>query len=419
MFEILVQNNFWNDEVVGFGYIREMYLAKLESYLDNNLVKVLLGQRRVGKSYILRMLINYLLTKRDVNPHNILYINMDLIDFNFINDSQSLINTIKLYRSTLKPEGKIYLLLDEIQEIEGWEKGINSLSQQYKEQYEIFITGSNANLLSSELSTYLSGRYVSFEVFPFGYGEYCGIKKLEKNKNSFINYLKNGGMPELYSLNSLELQQNYITSLKDSIVLRDIIQKNNIRDIVLLRKLVDFLIDSVGSPFSVNSVVKVLINSGYKTNNETVGNYLTFIKEAYFIHDTIRYDLKGKRILKGEKKYYLNDMAFKYYLSSSFDFGTGRYLENIIFMELKRQQFNVYTGQVDGKEIDFIAEKNGEKKYVQVTYLLADENVINREFGNLELIKDNYEKLVISMDDINMGNRDGIKHISAWDFCGW
>ena len=258
---------------------------------------------------------------------------------------------------------------------------------------------------------------MSFEVFPFGYGEYCGIKKLEKNKITFLDYLKNGGIPEIYSLNNIELQQNYIASLKDSIILRDIIQKNNVRDVVLPGKLVDFLIDSVGSPFSVNSVVKTLTNSGYRTNNETIGTYLTFLKEAFFIHDSVRYDLKGKKILKGEKKYYLNDLSFKYYLSSSFDFSIGRYLENVIYMELKRQQYKVYTGKINGKEIDFIAEANGDKKYIQVTYLLSDETVINREFGNLELIKDNYEKLVISLDDINMGNREGVKHVNAWTFC--
>jgi len=262
---------------------------------------------------------------------------MDLHDFNYIKDSQALINTIELYRSNLKPKGKIYLFLDEIQEIKGWEKVINSLSQQYKVQYEIFLTGSNANVLSSDLATYLSGRYVSFEVFPFGYGEYCGIKKLEKNKITFLDYLKNGGIPEIYSLNNIELQQNYIASLKDSIILRDIIQKNNVRDVVLPGKLVDFSI--------------------------------------------------------------------------------GRYLENVIYMELKRQQYKVYTGKINGKEIDFIAEANGDKKYIQVTYLLSDETVINREFGNLELIKDNYEKLVISLDDINMGNREGVKHVNAWTFC--
>lgn len=412
-----MRNNFWNDEVVRFGYIREMYLSRLDTYLGNNLVKVLLEQRRVGKSYILRMLIHHLITDRNIPPRNILYINKDLQDYSSINNSESLIDAIKFYRLKLKPKGKVYLLLDEIQEIQEWEKAINSLSQQYKEQYEIFITGSNANVLSSELSTYLSGRYVSFEVFPFSYSEYCGIKKVEKNKTSFLQYLKSGGMPEIYSLDNIELQQNCIASLKDPIVLRDIIQRNTIRDIVMLEKLVDFLIDSVGLPFSVNSVVKILTNTGYKTNNETVGNYLSSIKKAYFIHDCVRYDLKGRKILQGEKKFYLNDLAFKYYLSSSFDFGVGRYLENLIYMELRRQQYNVYIGQIHGRKIDFIAEKNGNKKYIQVTYLLSDEHVIQREFRNLELIKDNYEKLVISLDDVNMGNKEGIKHINAWDFC--
>ena len=417
MFEKIERNNFWKGEVVGFGYVRRIYLKKLENYLGNSLVKVLLGQRRVGKSYILRMLINHLITEKAVSPANILYINMDLQDFSFIKDSQSLLDAVSLYKSRLQPSGRVYIFLDEVQEIKDWEKAVNSLSQQFMESYEVFITGSNAKILSSELATYLSGRYVSFNIYPFSFAEYCGIKSFGYDKASFLEYLKIGGMPELYALTNLELQQNYISSLKDSIVLRDVIRKNNIRDSILLDKLVDFLIDSVGSSFSVNSVVKTLTAAGFRTNNETIGNYIEFLKDAFFIHSSRRFDLKGRRILKGEQKIYLNDLAFKYYLSSSFDFGIGRYLENIIFMELCRQQYVVYTGGLNGKEIDFIAEKKGERKYVQVAYLLSSKDVIDREFGNLELINDNYEKLVVSMDDVNFGNRDGIRHINAWDFC--
>jgi predicted AAA+ superfamily ATPase len=176
------------------------------------------------------------------------------------------------------------------------------------------------------------------------------------------------------------------------------------------------MIDSIGSLFSINSVVNYLKSSGYKTNAETVGNYVGYLEQAYLIHEADRFDVKGKRILTGEKKYYLNDPGFKYYLSSSFEFGVGKYLENAVFLDLKRKGYTVYTGKIRDKEIDFIAEKDDMKKYIQVCYLLADESVVEREFGNLEQITDHYEKMVISLDDVKLGNRKGIRHINAWEF---
>jgi hypothetical protein len=199
-------------------------------------------------------------------------------------------------------------------------------------------------------------------------------------------------------------------------VLRDIGRRHQVRDVYLLDRLMHFLIDSIGSLFSINSVANYLKTRGYKTNHETIGNYLGFLKEAYFIHEAERYDIKGKKILYGEKKYYLNDLGFKYFLSSSFDFGVGKYLENAVYLDLRRKGYRVYTGNIGGKEVDFVAEEGKTKKYIQVCYLLADESVIQREFGNLDQIDDHYEKRVISLDDLNLGNRQGIRHINAWEF---
>ena len=416
MLDILRKYNFWGNETIETGFPRNAYIDTFSAYLGNKLVKVILGQRRVGKSYLLRMLMNSLITKKEVPRKNILYINKDIAALDFINSSEVLIDVIDNYRETLKPEGKVYLFLDEVQEIRGWEKAVNSFSQDYTRDYELFITGSNANLLSTELSTYLSGRYISFEVFPFSFGEYTGFNGLERNRESFLAYLKNGGIPESCNLKDPEIRRNYLSSLKDSIVLKDIVRRHSVRDVYLLEKLIDFMIDSIGSLFSINSVVNHMRSSGYRANLDTVGNYIGYLKEAYFIHEAERYDIKGKKILTGEKKYYLNDLGFKYFLSSSFDFGVGKYLENLIYLDLRRKGYTVYSGKLRNREIDFIAERDRSKKYVQVCYLLSDESVVEREFGNLARIDDHFEKIVVSLDDINLGNRNGIIHRNAWEF---
>jgi len=416
MIEILEKFNFWNSPPGQVGYFRKDYIELFSRYIGNSMIKVISGQRRVGKSYLFRLFINWLMTQKKIPPNNIFYLNKDIFELDFINTSQKLQLVIETYMDHLKPEGTIYLFLDEIQEIKGWEKVVNSFSQHYVDRFEVFITGSNANLLSTELSTYLTGRYLLFNVFPFSYSEYLGFYNIERHKVSYIDYLKYGGMSETYSLHDIEIKQNYYQNLRDAILLKDIVKRYQIRDVNLLEKLVMFIIDSIGSYLSVNKIVKHLKTNHYKATNETIGAYLSYLKDAYFIHESERYDIKGKKILTGERKYYLNDLGFKYYLTSSFDFGIGKFLENLIYLDLLRSGYNVYTGKIAGKEIDFIAEKDNEKKYIQVAYVLADDRVIQREFGNLELIPDNYEKMVVSLDDIQMGNRNGIKHVNAWTF---
>ena len=415
MINILREYNFWDNQKINTGFFRKTYLKNISGYLDNKLVKVLLGQRRVGKSYIFRMLIKMLIKERKVLPQNIIYINKDIQALDFIDSASKLDEVIKSYIKELSPQGKIYVFLDEVQEISGWEKSVNSLSQDYTREFEIFITGSNANLLSSELSTYLSGRYLAINIYPFSYLEFLEFKNLNRNKESYIKYLNTGGMPELYNLSTKELKTNYISALKDSIILRDIIQRHNIRDVTLLNRLIDFVIDTHASLFSPNKIVNSLKSLGVKTNIETIGSYLNYMTEAFFIHESFRFDLKGKRILAGERKYYLNDLSFKYYLSSSFDSGISRLLENAVYLHYKQKGYNIFTGKLRNKEIDFVIEKENFRKYIQVVYLLTDENVIKREFGNLLDIKDNYEKLVVSLDDINIGTIEGVKHINAWE----
>ncbi len=415
MLDELKKYNYWESQTIDTGYLRKRYIDNITNYLGNRLVKVILGQRRVGKSYLLRMIID-MLHRKGVPPKNIIYINKDISELDFIDSSEHLIQVVKEYRSAFEPKGKVYIILDEVQDIKNWERAVNSFSQDYKFEYEVFITGSNANLLSMELSTYLTGRYIGFEVFPFSYEEYLGFFSLKRGKDTFLAYLKNGGIPESLLLKNPELRKNYLSTLKDSIVLKDIVKRHSVRDVFLLEKLILFIIDSIGSLFSVNKVVNYLNSAGHKCKAETIGKYISYLVEAYLVHESERYDIKGKRILSGERKYYLNDLGFKYYLSSSFDFGVGKYLENLIYLDLRRKGYTVYTGRLNDREIDFIAEKDNEKIYVQVCYLLADEKVVKREFGNLKGIDDNFEKMVISLDDVNMGNKDGIKHVNAWEF---
>jgi predicted AAA+ superfamily ATPase len=310
----------------------------------------------------------------------------------------------------------VYLFLDEIQEIRGWEKAVNSLSQDTSELCEVFLTGSNAHLLSRELATYLTGRYLPFEVFPFSYGEYCDMSGIAKGEESFTTYLLHGGMPETFHLKDKETIRNYLSALRDSILLHDIVRRHKVRDVVLLQRLCSFLSDSIGSYFSVNGIVRHLKGSGYKTNVETVSNHIRYLTDAYLFHEAERYDIQGKKILTGERKYYLNDPSFRYYLTSSFDPGMGKYLENALFLHLIRNGYTVYAGRSVSGEVDILAEKNDERLYCQAAYLLADENVVEREFRSLKAIPDNYPKYVVSMDKVNLGNKEGIRHVQAWEF---
>jgi len=415
MFESLKKYNFWNGEDIPCGFFRNFYFKQIIPMMGNKLVKVVLGQRRSGKSFVLRMIMQHLVDS-GVSVKNILYVNKEFEELKDIADSKSLCSAVDEYRKNLKPEGKVYLFLDEVQEIKGWEKAVNSFAQDYTAEYEVFISGSNAHMLSGELATYLSGRYVTVNVFPFSFLEFCESSGNEQNKKMYLEYMKTGGIPEILFLKNQETRLNYIRALKDSIILRDVVTRYGVRDTYLLDRIVGFITDSVGSFVSVNSISKYMTSNGYKTNSETVGSYVKYLQDAFFIHESERYDIKGKKILAGEKKYYINDVGFKSFFHSSFDPAAGKYIENIIYISLVRNGYKVFTGQISGREIDFMAEKNGEKIYVQAAYLLTGDEVIEREFGNLENIKDNFQKYVVSLDEISFGNRNGIKHLTAWEF---
>jgi len=415
VFNNLSKYNFWYNNNISLGFIRKNYLLKITKYLNNKLVKVLTGQRRTGKSYILRQIIDFLITKKSIKPTNIFYLNKEYIGFDQIKNSTQLDELFKYYKQKLAVSGKIYIFLDEIQNIDNWEVFVNSYSQDFTSEYEIFITGSNSNLLSGELATLLSGRYIEFPIYPFSYSEYIDIHQLENNKNAYLQYLNTGGLPELLNFHEEEITKNYIESLKNTIILRDIISRYSIKDLQLLESIFRFIASNIGNLTSASNIVKYFKSLNKKTNYETVSSYLRYLIESYVIHEVERFDIRGMQTLTGVKKYYLNDLSFKNFLLGFTPSDFGYNLENQIYMQLAEKNYHVFTGAFKEFEIDFIARKNNETIYIQVAYLLANETTIKREFGNLQKIDDNYPKIVVTLDDVKFTGYQGIKHYRPWE----
>lgn len=412
-FETLEKYNFWNGHVPELGFPRKDYTDKIVDYTGNKLVKVLVGQRRAGKSYILRQIANQLI-ERGVNPRNIFYINKEFTEFDFLSDYKDLETLLKRYKERLKPEGKVWLFIDELQNILGWEHFVNSHSQDYVELYEIFISGSTSKMLSGELATLLSGRYVEFEIFPFSFIEYTGITKKEPVKQSYIDYMESGALPELFVLPNEESKRNYISAIKDTVLLRDIIQRHNIKDPKLLEDLFVYLINNASNLVSITNMVNYFKSRGRKTTYDTVSNYMGYVEDTFLVHRAERYDIRGKETISGNCKYYINDLSFKNYLYPGFSYGIGYKLENLVYLELRRAGYKVYVGKMRDKEVDFVAKKGDRLIYVQSSYLLADEQIIRREYAPLEAIHDHYEKVVVSLDDVSLPSNNGIRHIQAW-----
>ena len=412
-FKALKEYNFWDGNIPYLGLPRKAYTEKIFDFVGNKLVKVLVGQRRVGKSYILRQ-IAFRLMQENVPAQNILYINKEFIDFDFISDYKILHELVTLYEDTVKPQGKVYLFIDEIQGIEGWEHFVNSYSQDFTKNYEIFVTGSNSKLLSGEMATLLSGRYVKFEIFPFSYQEYLQIKEADNSKAEYMQYLQTGGLPELFILPNNDAKRNYVSSIKDSVLLRDIIQRYNIKDTKLLEDIFVYLVNNASNLLSITNIVNFFASRKRKTTYDTIANYIGFIEEAFLIHKAERYNIRGKETLSGTAKYYINDLSFKNYLYPGFAYGIGYELENLVFLALKRKGYSVYVGNDRGKEIDFVAIKEDRVIYIQSTYLLLEPQTIEREYAPLLAINDSYEKYVVSLDDFTLPSKEGVKHIQAW-----
>lgn len=414
LFTTLKKYNFWGNNAINVGFLREEYKKKLLQYLGNRLIKVLVGQRRSGKSYILRQIAQHLINQ-GVPSENILFINREFSEFDFLVDSNDLNQLIKDYLSQLKPKGKVYLFIDEIQIISDWEKIINSYSQDYTLDCEIFISGSNSEMLSSELASLLSGRYISVEVMPFSYSEYLGILNEKRGKESYLAYMSSGGLPELFSLPMFETKRNYISAIKDTVLLRDIIQRYNIRDPKLLEDLFIYLINNASKIVSVTSIMKYFKGLGRKTSFDVISNYIKYIENTFLAHRCERYNIKGKETISGNAKYYINDLSYRNYLYPGFGYGYGYQVENLVYNELRSAGFEIYCGNINTKEVDFVVKKLDRIIYVQCAYLLIDDETIKREYASLELIKDNYEKYVVSLDELSLPSINGIKHVPAWN----
>ncbi|WP_165041338.1 ATP-binding protein [Dysgonomonas sp. ZJ709] len=413
-FASLEKYNFWNGNVPELGFTRKDYTDKIFDYTGNKLIKVLVGQRRAGKSYILRQIAHRLISE-GVNPKNIFYINKEFTDFDFIGNYKDLGTLLNLYKDKLQPSGKVYLFIDEIQNVEGWEHFVNSHSQDYVDSYEIFISGSNSKMLSGELATLLSGRYVNFEILPFSFNEYVGITNTTVSKQSYIDYMESGALPELFVLPNTETKRNYISAIKDTVLLRDIIQRHNIKDPKLLEDIFVYLVNNAANLVSITNIVNFFKSNKRKTTYDTLSNYIGFIEDTFLVHKVERYDIRGKDTISGNCKYYINDLSFKNYLYPGFGYGIGYKLENLVYLELRRAGYEVYVGAMRDKEVDFVAKKGDRVIYLQSTYLMADEQTAKREYAPLEAIQDNYEKFVVSLDDISLPSNEGIKHIQAWN----
>lgn len=415
-FEAIRKYNLWDSNTFDWGYIRNNYTSKITGSIGNRLIKVLVGQRRSGKSYILRQVAKQLIDN-GVRPENTLFINREFTDFDFLKTFKELDELIRLYKEELKPVGRVYVFIDEVQLIEGWEKVVNSYSQDFTESYELFISGSNSKMLSGELATLLSGRYICFEVFPFSYSEFLGITGQDRDRKSYMEYMSSGGLPELFMLQNQEFKRNYISAIKDTVLLRDIIQRNNIRDPKLLEDIFVFLVNNASNLISVPNIVNYFKGQNRKTSYDAVSNYIGYIEDTFLVHRCDRYDIKGKDTLSGIAKFYINDLAYKNYLYPGYGYGLGYLVENLVYLELCRAGFDVYVGVLRNREIDFVAKKADRIIYLQSTYMLSDESTVEREYSALQAINDNFEKVVVSLDEITFPLREGIKHIQVWNLC--
>jgi hypothetical protein len=394
-----------------FLYKRNLYDAHLKPWIGKPLIKVLTGMRRVGKSCLLRQIIGTLAAE-GMQARDIILIDKDSLDFDGIRDYRQLADYVR--GQAAAGHRRRCLLIDEVQEIDQWEKAINSM---FKEgTWDIYLTGSNASLLSSELATLLSGRYVEIPVYPLSLPEFLQFRELPVTAaaEAFPEYLRHGGFPAIhrYSLSG-DTASQYIQSLFATIVLKDIASRHEVRNIPLFENICRFVFDQVGSPFSAKKVADFLKSQRLSISVDTVQRYLGFLTATYALYRVPRFDIKGKRHLEISEKFYVGDIGLRNALLGYRATSIQALLENLVFLELKRRGYSVSVGKLGDAEIDFVASKGDAKQYLQVCYLLASEATAEREFGVLRKLDDNYPKMVLSMDPVEMPGRDGIvwRHI--------
>jgi Predicted ATPase (AAA+ superfamily) len=389
---------------------RNRYYDKIEPFIGKQIIKVLTGQRRTGKSFILKQLMSRL---KDIDAEaNIIYINMENLEFVQIKTALDLNEYIKQHT---KSNVRNYIFIDEIQEIKEFEKALRSL--QLDPVYDIFCTGSNANILSGEFATFLSGRYIEFPVYSLSFNEFIQFHKLDNNNSSLTKYLHYGGLPYL---KHLQLEDNivydYLKGVYNTIIYKDIIVRNDVRNTAFLESLVTFLAGNTGQLFSAKRISDYLKSQQVNISTSQIINYLRHITNAFLIHNVKRMNISGKKVFDIGEKFYFEDVGLRNTICGYRQTDIGKIIENAVFKHLLYNDYDVRAGQTGNHEIDFIGSKKGEKIYIQVCYLLQEENTIKREFGNLEKINDNYPKYVVSMDEFEGNTHNGIIHIYLRDF---
>lgn len=393
---------------------RELYMNKLLAYKDTEFIKVITGIRRCGKSSLLKLFMEKII--EDNKKANVIYMNFESFEFDDVINYKDMYNKIK---EKINRKEKNYILLDEVQRVKEWEKAVNAVTVDFDS--DVYITGSNAYLLSSELSTYLSGRYIEIKVLPLSFKEYLEFTVLEDNKtieDKLIEYIKFGGMPGIITIKNEEnLYENAIKGIYNTVFMKDVVERNKLVDATLLEKILKFLMSNIGSLISSKKIADFLTSQGTKITHNTVLNYLQMLENAYIIYKVPRYDIKGKEVLKTLEKYYIADTGIRNIILGFRNSDFGHIIENIVYFELFRRGYDVTIGKNDTLEVDFIATNSSDKKYYQVTYTMLDENVKARELNSLKKINDNYEKTVLTMDKLyNNTSEDGIKIKYLIDF---
>lgn len=392
--------------------VRETYLEQIKPFIDKPLIKILTGIRRSGKSTVMRLLKNELLAS-GVPEDRIISINLESFTYSELRNARALYDYVAA-RST----GRVYILLDEIQEVESWEQAVNSFLVDF--DADIYLTGSNSHLLSSELATYLAGRYVEISIYTLSYAESLKFNseyEVDNIAEPFTEYLRKGGFPVLYTGHyPEETAYKIVYDIYSSVILRDTVQRYKIRDVELLERVIKYAFDNLGNTFSGKNVADYFKSQQRKTDLSTVYNYLHALEGAFILYKVPRYDVKGKEILKTQEKFYVSDVSLVYATMGFRDRSISGILENIVFLELKRRGYKVYIGKVDTREIDFIAEKKNEKIYIQVAYKLESPETVKREYAPLLSVEDHYPKYVVTMDDFWQDTIDGVRHVHIKDF---
>ncbi len=390
--------------------VRKQYLERTKAYIDKNIIKVFTGQRRVGKSYVLKMIAEFIKQKNPVS--NIIFIDKEQYRFDFITDYHSLIAYVQ---ENIKKDSKNYLFIDEIQEIKGFEKALRHF--QNTGTADIYCSGSNAEMLSSDLATMISGRYIQIQVHTLSYIEFLEFHQLKNTPSALEKYLKWGGLPFIKNLHKTdEVIFDYLRNIISTIVYKDILLRHKVRNVAFFDNLLDFIAANTGNLITAKKISDYLKSQKIDISVKVIINYLNFLQNAFLVYKVNRFDIQSKKVFEISNKYFFEDWGIRNALLGLSRFSVPDVLENVVFSHLKQCGYKMSIGLLKNLEIDFVAEKEGALLYVQVAYLITDQKVKEREFGNLLRIKDNYPKIVVSLDPYNISDYKGIKHMHLQDF---